>query len=127
MEDEKNNFEPTFSFKELDKKNEMDYINDLVSQKIHEKNKFNEPDHEIKSNYSISITYYFKQDIERVWMFLRYFDIISLISNEGHYPCIFLKGQNTLKVGNIFKGNFYGIFPLIAKVEKSVNLLEKKN
>ena len=126
MEDEKNNFEPTSSFKEIDKKNEMDFINDLISQKIHEKNKFNEPDHEIKSNYSISTTYYFKQDIERVWMILRCFDIISLISNEGHCPCIFFKGKNTWKVGNIFKGNLYGIFPFIAKVEKSVNLPEIK-
>ena len=126
MEDEKNNFEPTFSNKEIDKKNEMDFINDLINENIHEKNKFNEPDHEIKSNYFISTTYYFKQDIERVWMLLRCFDIISLISNEGHYPCIFLKGQDTWKVGNIFKGNLYGIFPFIAKVEKSINLPDIK-
>ena len=63
MEDEKNNIEPTFSIKGIDKKNEMDFIIDLINERIHEKNKFNEPDHEIKSNYVISTTYCFKQDI----------------------------------------------------------------
>jgi hypothetical protein len=126
MEDEKNNIEPTFSIKGIDKKNEMDFMIDLINERIHEKNKFNEPDHEIKSNYFISTTYCFKQDIERVWMILRCFELISLISNEGHYPCIFLKGKDTWKVGNIFKGNLYGIFPFIAKVEKSVNLPDLK-
>ena len=126
MEDEKNNIEPEFLFKGIDKKNELDFINELINERIHEKNKFIEPDHKIKSKYFISTTYCFKHDIERVWMLLRCFEIISLISNEGHYPCIFLKGQDTWKVGNIFKGNLYGIFPFIAKVEKSVNLPDIK-
>ena len=126
MESSTNNDPTNFIIKELDKNDEMDYIDDLIRENINEKNKFNHPDHEIKSNYFINITYHFKQDIERVWMLLKNFDILSLISNEGHYPCIFLKGQNTWKVGNIFKGNLYGIFPFIAKVEKSVNLPEIK-
>ena len=126
MESSINTDSTNFSIKDLDKNDEMDDIDDLIREKIHEENKFNELDHKIKSNYFINITYYFKQDIERVWMLLRCFDILSLISNEGHYPCIFLKGQNTWKVGNIFKGNLYGTFPFIAKVEKSVNLPEIK-
>ena len=126
MESSINTDSTNFTIKELDKNNEMDYIDDLIREEINEDNKFNEPDHEIKSNYFINTTYHFKQDIERVWMLLRCFDILSLISNEGHYPCIFLKGQNTWKVGNTFKGNLYGIFPFRAKVEKSVNLPEIK-
>ena len=126
MESPINTDSTNFTFKELDKDNEMDYIDDLIRVNIREEDKFNEPEHEIKSNYFINTTYHFKQDIERVWSLMRCFDILSLISNEGHYPCIFLKGQNTDKVGNIFKGNLFGIFPFIAKVEKSVNLPEMK-
>ena len=126
MESSTNNDPTNFLIKELDKNDEMDYIDDLIKKNIHEKNIFNEPDHEIKPNYFKNTTYHFNQDIERVWMLLKNFDILSLISNEGHYPCIFLKGQNTWKVGNIFKGNHYGISPFIAKVEKSVNLPEIK-
>jgi len=126
MESPINTDSTNFTFKELDKDNEMDYIDDLIRVNIQEEDKFNEPEHEIKSNYFINTTYHFKQDIERVWSLMRCFDILSLISNEGHYPCIFLKGQNTDKVGNIFKGNLFGIFPFIAKVEKSVNLPEIK-
>ena len=77
MESSTNNDPTNFIIKELDKNDEMDYIDDLIRENIHEKNTFIEPDHEIKPKYFINTTYHFKQDIERVWMLLKNFDILS--------------------------------------------------
>jgi len=48
------------------------------------------------------------------------------LNNRGHYPCISIKGQDTWRVGNEFKGNLFGIFPFIARVEKCLNYPEIK-
>ena len=87
---------------------------------------FINPDHEIKWQWTNKNTYHFKQDIERVWLFLRSFEFICLLSNEGHYPCINIKGKDTWKVGNTFKGNLYNIYPFVARVEKVLNFPEMK-
>ena len=71
-------------------------------------------------------TYYFKHDIERVWIILRGFDVLSILSSQGHYPCIYLKGKDTWTKGNEFKGNIFGQFPFIAKVRNCSNLPEIK-
>lgn len=102
------------------------FLNSSYSENIKEKNEFQEPNHEIIYDDYTQITYHFKQDIERVWIICRCFDFLTLISNQGHYPCIFIKGQNSFKIGNQFKGNVFGCYPFVAKVNKSVNLPEKK-
>ena len=89
-------------------------------------NEFKPPKYEIKWNISLQNTYHFKQDIERVWLFLRSFEFICLLSNEGHYPCINIKGKDTWKIGNTFKVNLYNIYPFVARVEKVLNFPEMK-
>ena len=71
-------------------------------------------------------SYHFKQDIERIWLIIRGFDLVALINNKGHYPCICTKGKNTWQVGNEFKGNLFSEFPFIARVEKSESFPEIK-
>lgn len=91
-----------------------------------EYDEFKEPEHEIKWDINLQNTYHFNHDIERVWIIFKNCDLISIISNEGHFPSVNIKGKNTWQVGNIFKGNLYKICPFIAKVEKVVNLPEIK-
>ena len=105
---------------------ENDFLHSSYSEIKKEKNEFKESDHELIWNDFIQDTYHFKPDIERVWLICRNFDLLSLISNQGHYPCIFIKGQDTLKIGNQFKGSIFGIYPFVAKVTKSISLPEKK-
>ena len=102
------------------------FISNTYIDSKNEKNEFKEPEYEIQWNNFVQNSYHFKQDIERVWLITRCFDVLSLISNQGHYPCVFVKGQDTWKVGNLFKGNIYGVYPFLAKVYKSVNLPELK-
>jgi hypothetical protein len=116
---EKNNNMYTFS-------NE-NKINDNSSRdNLEESNRFIAPDHEIVWEDSYQNSYHFKPDIERVWLIVKNFDLLSLIKNKGHYPCIPIKGQECWKVGNEFKGNLFGDFPFIARVEENVNLPEIK-
>ena len=102
------------------------FISNTYIDSKNEKDEFKEPEYEIQWNNFVQNSYHFKQDIERVWLITRCFDVLSLISNQGHYPCVFVKGQDTWKVGNLFKGNIYGVYPFLAKVYKSVNLPELK-
>jgi hypothetical protein len=89
-------------------------------------NTFIEPEIEIQWKNIFQDTYYFKHDIERVWIILRGFDVLSILSSQGHYPCIYLKGKDTWTKGNEFKGNIFGQFPFIAKVRNCSNLPEIK-
>ena len=91
---------------------------------IEENSNFEKPDHKIKWEIKMHNTYHFSHDIERVWYIVRNFEILCLFSNEGHLPCINIKGKDTWKVGNIFKGNFFKTCPFIAKVEKLCYLPE---
>lgn len=134
MSEELNNTDSTnFSSREMEKKissigteAENTFIyNSYIDNKI-EKNEFKEPDHELKWIDFFQDNYHFKQDIERVYLILRNYDILSLASNQGHYPCIYIRGQDSYKVGNQFKGNNSGKLPFVAKVIKSVNLPEIK-
>ena len=106
--------------------NNSNNINITINKDLIENDEFKSPDHELIWTNFFQSTYHFKQDIERVWMLLKNFELLSLFGNEGQYPCINLKGKDTWKVGNIFKGNLYKIFPFIARVEKSNNLPEMK-
>jgi hypothetical protein len=101
-------------------------INTSNNEQIEEVTEFEKPEHKIKWDIKMQNTYHFKHDIERVWFIVRNFDVLCLFNNEGHYPCVNIKGKCTWKVGNIFKGNFYKIFPFIARVEKVVSLPEIK-
>lgn len=98
-----------------------------LRQKDNQENIFINPNHKIKwQSEDIQGSYHFKQDIERIWLIIRCFDLIALINNKGHYPCICTKGQNTWQVGNEFKGNLFSAFPFIARVERSESLPEIK-
>ena len=129
MSEELDFTDSTITSKDSEKKMESSefenqFIHRTYSKK--EKNEFNEPNHELKWKDFSQNTYHFKQDIERVWLICRSFDFLSLISNQGHYPCIFIKGEDTWKVGNQFKGNIFGLYPFVAKVNKSISLPEMK-
>ena len=108
------------------KKEENNSFNNISRAQNEQDNTFIFPQHEIKWEKNIQNTYHFKQDIERVWLIIRNFDLLSLLNNKGHYPCISTKGQDTWKVGNEFKGNLFSIAPFIARVEKTINLPEMK-
>ena len=98
----------------------FNYIN--ISNDI----EFKSPENKVEWGYIFQNTYHFKQDIGRVWFFIKNFDCLSLISNDGHYPCVNVKGKETWNVGNIFKGNLHKIYPFIARVEKNMNFPEVK-
>ena len=101
-------------------------INIQKSESTPEKIDFKFSSKEKKWNFKKQITYHFKHDIERVWFILKNYEMFSFMSNEGHYPCVYIKGKDTWKVGNIFKGNSFKFCPFVAKVTKCVNLPETK-
>ena len=106
--------------------NHIKYEYSFNDELPNEKNEFKEPDHKLNWNYSDNNTFHFKQDIERIWMIVKNFELLSLINYKGYYPIILVKGKHTWKVGNIFKGNILGKLPFIAKVSKCVNYPEFK-
>ena len=111
------------------KKYSEEYYNDINISKINyksENEEFISPENKINWNITLQNTYHFSHDIERVWSIIRNFELLTILSNEGHFPCINIKGKDTWTKGNIFKGNFYKFCPYIAKVEKTVNLPETK-
>lgn len=122
------------NFNEQKKKNEIIESNENVMDELNYiKNKINNDSKslkniEVKKDWKIfeEETYHFKQDIERVWMIVKNFDLLLLINNKGHYPCVITKGSNTNKIGNEFQGNFFGLLPFLAKVVKCINLPEMK-
>jgi len=97
-----------------------------IIESSNERNAFIEPKNEIQRKNIFQDSYHFKQDIERVWIILRSFEVLSILSSQGHYPCIFLKGKDTWTKGNEFKGNIFGKFPFLAKVRNCSNLPEIK-
>ena len=101
-------------------------INISNKDPIEENNNFEKPDHKIKWEIKLHNTYHFSHDIERVWYIVKNFEILCLFSNEGHLPCINIKGKDTWNVGNIFKGNFFKTSPFIARVEKLCSFPEIK-
>jgi hypothetical protein len=88
--------------------------------------KFVDPDYEIQWKNFLQDSYHFKQDIDRVWAIFRNFDILSILSNQDNNLLIYLKGNDTWKQGNEFKGSILGQFPYVAKVKDSINLPEIK-
>ena len=96
------------------------------TKKIQEKNEFINPDQELKLNYLVQKTYHMKQDIERIWLIVKNFDLLSLAGNKNNYPIVYIKGQDSWKVGNEFKGNMNGDYPFVARVHKNINLPEIK-
>jgi len=91
-----------------------------------ERNKLLDDPYQIQWNNFYQDSYYFMQDIERVWVILRSFEVLSILSSQGNSPCIFLKGKDTWSKGNEFKGHIFGRFPFIAKVTDCSNLPEIK-
>jgi hypothetical protein len=88
--------------------------------------KFVDPDYEIQWKNFLQDSYHFKQDIDRVWAIFRSFDILSILSNQDNNLLIYLKGNDTWKQGNEFKGSILGQIPYVAKVKDSINLPEIK-
>ena len=87
---------------------------------------FKEPNRKIEwKHYEQEVTH-IKPDIERVWFFIQRLEVLLLVHNQGHYPLIFSKGNDTKKVGNQFHGNLYGYFPFVAKVNKNIEYPEFK-
>ena len=89
-------------------------------------NEFKEINEKIEWKHFEEYVSHIKPDIERVWYFIQKFDILLLVHNQGHYPLIFIKGNDTKKVGNQFRGNLYGFFPFVAKVNKNKDFPEFK-
>lgn len=89
-------------------------------------NEFIELNKKIEWKHFEQIVSHIKPDIERIWFFIQKLDILFLVHNQGHYPLIFLKGNDTKKVGNQFRGNLFGFFPFVAKVNKNKDFPEFK-
>ena len=89
-------------------------------------NEFKEVETKIEWKHYEQRAYHLKPDIERVWFLIQKFDMLLLIHNQGHYPLIFTKGDDTKKIGNIFNGNLFGYFPFVAKVNKNQDFPEFK-
>ena len=89
-------------------------------------NKFVDPEYEIQWKNFLQDSYHFKQDIDRVWAIFRSFDILSLLCNQDNNLLIYLKGNDTWKQGNEFKGRILGQIPYVAKVKDCINLPEIK-
>ena len=96
-------------------KNAINQIN------INSDDKFIFPKNPIEWKYKDEGTYHFKQDIERVWVIIRSFDLLCIIDNKDHLPCFTTKGNNFWKKGNEFKGCIFGLLPFYAHVDKSQN------
>jgi len=114
----------TSEYSHIEHQNGGNFI--FSSKQEDEGNNFKEPDHEILWKNFYQDSYYFKQDIERVWVILRSLEALLILFNQGHYPCIVLKGKDTWTNGNEFKGNIFGKFPFIGKVRNCSNLPEIK-
>lgn len=71
-------------------------------------------------------TYHFKQNIERVWNILKNFEMILILNNSNHYPCIMKIGSNTFTVGNIYEGKLFALYDFHAKVIKEKHYPELK-
>ena len=112
----------------MDSKSNKNSLNNNQEEKnyIFDKKEFNYPNYELNWNYSIQNSYHFKKDIERIWLVIRSFEFLSMLSNQNHYPCIILKGKNTWEVGNEFKGIILGKIPFVARVNECVVLPEMK-
>ena len=89
-------------------------------------NEFIEANEKIEWKHFEQIVSHIKPDIERTWFFMQKLDILFLVHNQGHYPLIFLKGNDTKKVGNQFHGNLFGFYPFVAKVNKNKDFPEFK-
>jgi hypothetical protein len=74
----------------------------------------------------VDVTYHFKQNIERVWNILKNFEMILILNNSNHYPCIIKRGLNTFNLGNIFEGKLFALYEFHAKVIKEKNFPEYK-
>ena len=107
----------------IENQNGGNYIFSSIEE---EGDKFLDSDHEILWKNIYQDSYYFKQDIERVWIILRSFEYLLILCSQGHYPCIFLKGKDTWTKGNEFKGNIFGEIPFIGKVRNCSDLPEIK-
>ena len=97
-----------------------------ISEYKYEKSIFINPEKEPNWKYNYQTSYHFIQEIERIWPIIRSFDILSIYSDNNHYPIIFIKGEDSWTVGNEFKGNLFGFFPFAAKVNEILNLPEMK-
>ena len=72
-------------------------------------------------------TYYFKQNIERIWDSIKTLDFLFSINNSEHYPFNIKKGSNTWDIGNIFEGKIFDMYETNSKVIKQkINLEIKK-
>ena len=61
-------------------------------------------------------TFYFKQNIERIWDLIKTLDFLFVINNSGHYPFIIKNGSNVWNIGNIFEGKLFDIYETNSKV-----------
>lgn len=71
-------------------------------------------------------TYYFKQNIERIWDSIKTLDFLFIINNSENYPFIIKKGSNVWNIGNIFEGKLFDIYETNSKVIKQKLNLEFK-
>jgi hypothetical protein len=87
---------------------------------------FKEANKKIEWKHYEQVASHLKPDIERVWILIQQLDILLLVHNQGHYPLILTKGNDTKKIGNQFQGNLFGHFPFVAKVNKNSEYPEFK-
>ena len=116
-----------------DEENELEEINRDIEKKITFEiniiNNINNAEKNFKKeDFKViaDTTYYFKQNIERVWNIIKNFEMILVLNDSNHYPCIIKRGSNTFTKGNIFEGKLFGLFEFHAKVLKEKTFPERK-
>ena len=105
--------------KEINQLN-IDIENKLKLEMIMNKN-LEQSENFIKNNswkVLVDQTYYFKQNIERLWYIIKTLDFIFNTNNSNSYPYIIKKGTNIWNLGNIFEGKLFDIYEFNSKVIK---------
>ena len=110
----------------LENNNKETNIRNSFISSTNETYEFKEIEEKIEWAQYEQIVLHLKPDIERVWYFIQRLDVLLLVHNQGHYPLIFSKGNDTRKIGNQFHGNLFGNFPFVAKVNKIIDYPELK-
>lgn len=123
-----NDIEEDEEFKEFEKLNKL--IEKNIKLEVTINKILEEAEHFVKNNEWKIIsdrTYYFKQDIERIWDIIKSLDFFFTINRSEQYPFIIKKGSNIWNLGNIFEGKLFGIYDFNAKVikQKIFNELKK--
>jgi hypothetical protein len=113
--------------------NEIDELTKIIENKLKLETQINTNLDNIETHFKKEdwkvlkdFTHYFKHGIERVWNIVSNFELLLIISDSNHYPCVIKKGSEIYSQGNIFEGKFFSIYKFLGKVLKLRNFPDLK-